>query len=41
MAVDTFRPGLKRRLGFGFLTLHGVGVVSVAAGSVLEVVPGC
>ncbi|MEE8455010.1 MAG: APC family permease [Limibaculum sp.] len=31
MAVDTIRPGLKRRLGFGLLTLYGVGVM-VGAG---------
>ena len=28
MAVDTIRPGLKRRLGFGLLTLYGIGVMT-------------
>jgi amino acid transporter len=31
MAADTTQPGLKRRLGFGLLTLYGVGVM-VGAG---------
>ena len=31
MAADTTEPGLKRRLGFGLLTLYGVGVM-VGAG---------
>jgi amino acid transporter len=31
MTVDTTQPGLKRRLGFGLLTLYGVGVM-VGAG---------